>query len=729
MMTKPELPKIPTPFSTVGYLTYKRTYARHLEGHEGATEEFEDTALRVINACDTQLHCKFTRDEEYRLAGHLLGLRGSVAGRFMWQLGTQTVERFGLASLQNCAFTVVDEPIRPFCWAMDMLALGAGVGFNIQRVHVEKIPKVRTWFEAPKRVDDGGADFIIPDSREGWVKFLGKTLKAAFLSDHPDKGTFTFSTQAVRGKGTPIKGFGGTASGPEDLCVGITKISKLLLKRRGRKIRPIDALDIMNIIAEIIVAGNVRRCLSSDTKVHTKGGLVEIEAVSVGDEVLTTDGYFPITAKFDQGVQETYYINTQDGRIECTPEHRLAVMTGVDSYDWKRVKEIVPGEKLASTRVAIEGSVTSLPPAEGIELPTLDTEVAWLLGILHGDGYVGIGANSTGASVEISFADDSMEELNRAAKALARFGVEAKSSEEGTRKYKRLRAYGQALPLYFYENFKQPNKPLKIPDCISKSTLNIRIAYLAGLFDSDGSKNNMPVRLVTTKYESFAYDVQALMYSCGLETRIAHYGKCWDVLIINDYVKEAFEGIACKTMRTGNRDQYTHNYDLKWMKAYGYNMGHGGSHARISVRRFMKDTGIAPAFIPVEVVSIKPARTVKTYDIEVAGKSEFFAAGYLVHNSAQLAIGDGDDVEYLLAKRWDMGTLPTHRAMSNNSVACDDLADLHDFFWDTYEGNSEPYGLINLKLSREVGRLGDTRYTDPAVQGYNPKYIGTLLSN
>ena len=91
-----------------------------------------------------------------------------------------------------------------------------------------------------------------------------------------------------------------------------------------------------------------------------------------------------------------------------------------------------------------------------------------------------------------------------------------------------------------------------------------------------------------------------------------------------------------------------------------------------------------------------------------------------VRRSAQIAIGDSDDVEYLLAKRWDLGNIPSWRAMSNNSVVCDDISDLHEFFWDGYEGKGEPYGLINLKLSRKVGRLGETQYPDPDVQGYNP---------
>jgi len=256
---------IETPWSSLGYITYKRTYSRplieYIEGNrvEVGTEDFPDTVERVIRACDEQLGCGFTEDEEDRLRGYMLQLKGMVAGRFLWTLGTETVNRFGLASLQNCAFCVIDEPIAPFCWAMDSLALGQGVGFSIQRKHIDKLPPVMDWFEAPTRIDDGGADFIIPDSREGWVKFLGKTLKAAFLSDCEEKGTFTYSTQVIRGKGEPIKGFGGTASGSIDLCKGINDISGVLRKRRGKKIRPIDALDIMNIIAAVIVAGNVRR--------------------------------------------------------------------------------------------------------------------------------------------------------------------------------------------------------------------------------------------------------------------------------------------------------------------------------------------------------------------------------------------------------------------------------------------------------------------------------------
>ena len=91
-----------------------------------------------------------------------------------------------------------------------------------------------------------------------------------------------------------------------------------------------------------------------------------------------------------------------------------------------------------------------------------------------------------------------------------------------------------------------------------------------------------------------------------------------------------------------------------------------------------------------------------------------------VRRSVQIAIGDHDDIEYLRAKRWDLGNIPNWRAMSNNSVACDDMSLLPDEFWEGYKGNGEPYGLINLTASRRMGRTGETNYPDPNVMGYNP---------
>jgi ribonucleoside-triphosphate reductase len=246
-----------TPWSSVGYLTFKRTYARRLSEDSDTTEEWPDTIRRIVRACREQLNVGFSDDEEIRLTKYMLTLKGTVAGRFLWQLGTDTVDRLGLLSLQNCAFTTVNEPVRPFTWAMDCLMLGSGVGANVQREYVYKLPPVVDSYAAPVRYDNAGADFIVPDTREGWVNLLERTLAAAF--DPSAKRGFTYSTQLIRGKGTPIKGFGGVASGPEDLVAGIGEISAILERRAGKQLRPIDCADIICCIGAIVVAGNVRR--------------------------------------------------------------------------------------------------------------------------------------------------------------------------------------------------------------------------------------------------------------------------------------------------------------------------------------------------------------------------------------------------------------------------------------------------------------------------------------
>jgi ribonucleotide reductase alpha subunit len=58
--------------------------------------------------------------------------------------------------------------------------------------------------------------------------------------------------------------------------------------------------------------------------------------------------------------------------------------------------------------------------------------------------------------------------------------------------------------------------------------------------------------------------------------------------------------------------------------------------------------------------------------------------------------------------------------MSNNSVICSDTSQLPADFWEGYNGNGEPYGLINLEASRRMGRTFENEYPDPDVQGFNP---------
>jgi ribonucleoside-triphosphate reductase len=243
-------------FNGLGYIVYKRTYSRLKEN--GETEEWPETIQRCINGAQ-KIGANYTKEEAEKLFDLIFNLKCNFAGRMLWQLGTPTVERFGANSLLNCWFTQMNEP-KSFTFLFENLMLGGGVGFSVRREDVHELPRVKTgvkiWHdENPEGVATKDADFIVPDSREGWVQLLGKVLKAFFSTGK----SFSYSTVLIRGAGELIRGFGGSASGPSILINGITKICEVFKSREGKKLRSIDVLDINNIIGSIVVAGNVRR--------------------------------------------------------------------------------------------------------------------------------------------------------------------------------------------------------------------------------------------------------------------------------------------------------------------------------------------------------------------------------------------------------------------------------------------------------------------------------------
>jgi ribonucleoside-diphosphate reductase alpha chain len=87
--------------------------------------------------------------------------------------------------------------------------------------------------------------------------------------------------------------------------------------------------------------------------------------------------------------------------------------------------------------------------------------------------------------------------------------------------------------------------------------------------------------------------------------------------------------------------------------------------------------------------------------------------------SAEIAVGDPDDILFLGAKNWSTGKVPSWRGNSNNSIYADSYDEIMPQVWKGYNGSGEPYGFINRKLAREVGRLGESR-PDPSIEGVNP---------
>lgn len=237
--------KKPSNLSTV---VYRRTYARRDFGH---LEMYPEMVERTIGG-NVRGH-NVSEHEVQRLRYFAMERKAGPAGRGMWFSGSPGHARLGGVALCNCYFVTGDDWMN-FVLAQDLLMLGGGVGMSVEARFCSKLPRVRKGvviYHKPTK----DADFIVPDSREGWCELTRRVLEAFFVTG---KG-FSYSTICVRNFGEPIKGFGGTASGPVPVVTFIEKLCALLLEREGKAVRSIDAADVLCAIAEMVVAGNVRR--------------------------------------------------------------------------------------------------------------------------------------------------------------------------------------------------------------------------------------------------------------------------------------------------------------------------------------------------------------------------------------------------------------------------------------------------------------------------------------
>jgi adenosylcobalamin-dependent ribonucleoside-triphosphate reductase len=171
-------------------------------------------------------------------------------GRGLWMMGTPYITHAGAAALNNCGFVstvgIAVDLADPFCWLMDMLMLGVGVGFDCKGAGLVKI-------QAPRQGDD---IHVVEDSREGWVDLVRRTL-TAYSGKGSLPGKVDYSL--VRPLGSPIRGFGGTASGPGPLAELVESVCEVLDAHIDQPISGTAIVDVCNLIGRCVVAGNVRR--------------------------------------------------------------------------------------------------------------------------------------------------------------------------------------------------------------------------------------------------------------------------------------------------------------------------------------------------------------------------------------------------------------------------------------------------------------------------------------
>jgi ribonucleoside-triphosphate reductase (thioredoxin) len=148
----------------------------------------------------------------------------------------------------NCSFLPIDD-WRSFSEIMFLLLSGCGVGYSVQKHHIEKLPEIRV----PKKT----RRFLVGDSIEGWADAVKVLIKSYFgiTSALP-----VFDFRDIRLKGAELITVGGKAPGPEPLKECLFQIQKVLdRKKDGEQLTPIEAHDIICHIADAVLSGGIRR--------------------------------------------------------------------------------------------------------------------------------------------------------------------------------------------------------------------------------------------------------------------------------------------------------------------------------------------------------------------------------------------------------------------------------------------------------------------------------------
>jgi ribonucleoside-triphosphate reductase (thioredoxin) len=251
--------------NSLGEIVFFNNYSRVKE--DGTKERWHETVRRVVEGYTSLLkdHCLYYKTpwNEYKALAtakdaydRMFQFKWLPPGRGIWAMGTEAVngER-NSAMLYNCAVLSTAKisshsaksAVFPFVRLMEMSMNGIGVGFDTRGAGNLEI-------HAPS--EDKEEVFVVPDSREGWAESLGVLLESYFFEN---RAAVKFDYSQVRPSGTPLKRFGGTASGPGPLMECHDTIVKLLNRDVGKPISSENIVDIMCVAAKAVQAGGSRR--------------------------------------------------------------------------------------------------------------------------------------------------------------------------------------------------------------------------------------------------------------------------------------------------------------------------------------------------------------------------------------------------------------------------------------------------------------------------------------
>lgn len=713
-----------------------RTYSRWLDD-EQRRETWGETVSRYCNYMKQAHGDKITDKEIKEVYNAIYSLEVMPSMRAMWSAG-KAADSENLA-LYNCSFVAI-ENIKDFADILYVLLCGTGVGFSVERKFINSLPVIQ-----PKNSQEPKELIIFEDSKVGWAKGFEKALNCMWNGIE-----FECDYSKIRLRGARLKTSGGRASGPDPLKDLIDFTSEIIEQNRDYRLQAIDVHDICCKIADAVVVGGVRRCLPYSAIVFTKNGPTKIKDILIGDEVEVGGKVYSVTNKINSGKQKVLRIKHAFGELKCTGNHRIAVFDD-NSIEiiFKDAKDIILGDCLVWDSVGYSGCKTTLPPfleklhfnSKKIIIPEIDTDIAWLIGLIHGNGCV------CEKSIEIEMPLNERGVLDYANGVFSKFGLGGKISDGHGASF-RLRINSAPLARWFFKYIKQSHVTIQIPGFITNAEKDIRRAYLAGVFDSDGrSRVDGVCDQVTTIYQSFGEEIIILLAGLGIgcSKYLGSAEKRRDCGVdAKDFMTISITGVINRQRWINEIVYYTKStkankvsakigapLDFKY-KASMLGNPQGWKRDKYITLASAIDHGFVEdvVYYPTVIESVEEEiDEVETYDIEVQGAEVFVSQGVIVHNSALLSLSDLTDNQMALAKTGEFWNIHPQRQMSNNSVAYTRKPDVISFMneWkNLIKSNSGERGIFN-RVAAQKKASENNRRDGSTIVGINPCFVGETV--
>jgi ribonucleoside-triphosphate reductase (thioredoxin) len=243
--------------------TFVSKYARWLEDKQ-RRETWKEAVERVKNMMHTTYADKNISDD-INWAYDMMYKKKVLGSQRGLQFGGEPILKRH-AKIYNCTSSYCDR-LRFFQECFWLLLCGSGTGFSVQKHHVTKLPNLTSKIKDK----DQGIKYVIEDSIEGWADSLGVLLSSYFVKPAEDrfeqyKNEYViFDYSEIRPQGSTLSSGVGKAPGFEPLQKGLEKIRVLLdrcVANGQKKLRPIDAYDIVMHSSDAVLSGGVRRSAS-----------------------------------------------------------------------------------------------------------------------------------------------------------------------------------------------------------------------------------------------------------------------------------------------------------------------------------------------------------------------------------------------------------------------------------------------------------------------------------